>query len=88
MRKVALACGAAGEYLVDSLRSNADVFLTGELRFHDALTARDSRVSLILPGHYSTERPAIEELAAKLAADWPGVVVWASRAERDPLASA
>jgi len=87
VRKVAIACGAAGEYLVDSIRSNADVFLTGEMRFHDALRARGAGVSLILPGHFATERPAVEELAAKLAADWPGVVVWASRVERDPLAN-
>ena len=87
VRKIALACGAAGEFLVDSIRSNADLFLTGELRFHDALTARDSGLGLILPGHYATERPAVEELAAKLAADWPGLAAWASRSERDPLAS-
>src|SRR5262245_16890068 len=87
VRKVALACGAAGEFLVDSIRSNADVFLTGELRFHDALAARDSDIGVILPGHYATERPGVEELAAKLAADWPGVYAWASRSERDPLAA-
>lgn len=85
VRKVAIACGAAGEFLSDSLRSNADVFLTGELRFHDALTARASGIGVILPGHYATERPAVVELAAKLAADWPGITTWASRAERDPL---
>jgi dinuclear metal center YbgI/SA1388 family protein len=83
--RVAVACGAAGEYLVDSLRSNADVFLTGEMRFHDALSARDRGVSVILPGHYATERPGVEELAAKIAAEWAGVTAWASRAERDPL---
>lgn len=87
VRKVAVACGAAGEYLSDSIRSNADVFVTGEMRFHDALTARGSGVGVLLPGHYATERPAVEELAAKLAADWPGVTAWASRAERDPLGS-
>lgn len=85
VKSVALACGAAGEYLVDSIRSNADVFLTGEMRFHDALTARDAGVSVILPGHYATERPAVEELAARLAGEFPGVTAWASRAERDPL---
>jgi putative NIF3 family GTP cyclohydrolase 1 type 2 len=42
---------------------------------------------VLLPGHYATERPGIEELAEKLAADWPGVTVWASRSERDPLQS-
>jgi putative NIF3 family GTP cyclohydrolase 1 type 2 len=86
VNRAAVACGAAGEYLVDSIRSNADVFLTGEMRFHDALTARDAGVSVILPGHYATERPGVEELAAKIAADWPGTTTWASRSERDPLA--
>lgn len=85
VRKVAVGCGAAGEYLSDSIRSGADVFVVGELRFHDALAARAAGVGVIVPGHYATERPAVEELAAKLAADWPGVTAWASRAERDPL---
>jgi len=85
VRKVAVACGAAGEFLVDSIRAAADVFITGELRFHDALTARTVGVGVIVPGHYATERPAVEELAAKLAADHPGVTAWASRVERDPL---
>jgi dinuclear metal center YbgI/SA1388 family protein len=83
--KVAVACGAAGEYLSDSVRSGADVFVTGELRFHDALAARSAGIGVIVVGHYATERPAVEELAAKLAADFPGLAVWASRVERDPL---
>jgi putative NIF3 family GTP cyclohydrolase 1 type 2 len=85
VRTVALACGAAGEYLSDAIKRKADVFLTGEVRFHDALTARGANVGLILPGHYATERPAVEDLAAKLAADFAGVTAWASRDERDPL---
>jgi len=87
VRTVALACGAAGEFLTDAIKRKADVFLTGEVRFHDALAARAANVGLILPGHYATERPAVEDLAAKLAADFPGITAWASRAERDPLSS-
>ena len=82
---VALACGAAGEYLSDAIRAKADVFLTGELRFHDLLRATDSSVMLALAGHYPTERPGVERLAAQLAAALPGCTVWASRAEADPL---
>jgi len=85
VRRLAVACGAAGEFLSDSIRSRADVFVTGELRFHDALTARTAGIGVIVPGHYATERPAVEELAAKLAADWPGLTAWPSRRERDPL---
>lgn len=88
VRTVALACGAAGEYLSDAIRRKADAFLTGEVRFHDALTARGANVGLILPGHYATERPAVEDLAAQFAADFPGATAWASRDERDPLQDA
>jgi dinuclear metal center YbgI/SA1388 family protein len=87
VRRVAVACGAAGEFLSDSVRAKADVFVTGEMRFHDALAARAAGVGVLLPGHYATERPGVEELAGKLAADWPGLTVWASHRERDPLAA-
>jgi dinuclear metal center YbgI/SA1388 family protein len=87
VRTVALACGAAGEFLTDAIKRKADVFLTGEVRFHDALTARDANVALILPGHYATERPAVEDLAAKLTMDFPGITAWPSRNERDPLSA-
>ncbi len=85
VRFVALACGAASEFLSDAIQRKADVFLTGEVRFHDALAARAANVALILPGHYATERPAVEELAATLATDFAGILVWPSRDERDPL---
>lgn len=85
VRRVAVACGAAGEYLVDSLRAKADVFVTGELRFHDALTARSAGLGVLVPGHYATERPAVEELADRLGRELAGVTAWASRVERDPL---
>ncbi|MFO0805817.1 MAG: Nif3-like dinuclear metal center hexameric protein [Gemmataceae bacterium] len=87
IRRVAVACGAAGEFLPDAIRAGADAFLTGEMRFHDALAARTAGIAVLLPGHYATERPGIEELAMKLAEDWPGVTTWASRIERDPLNS-
>jgi putative NIF3 family GTP cyclohydrolase 1 type 2 len=81
---VAVACGAAAEFLADAARVRADVFLTGEARFHDYLSARSRGVAMILPGHYATERPAVEELAARLAIQFPDVRVWPSRREADP----
>lgn len=82
---VAVACGAAGEFLSDAMRAKADVFVTGEVRFHDCLSAEAAGVGLVLPGHYASERPAVEELAARLAREVPGVTAWASVRERDPL---
>jgi putative NIF3 family GTP cyclohydrolase 1 type 2 len=83
--RVALACGAAGQFLTDAARAGADVFLTGEMRFHDYLQAQAQGVALLLPGHYATERCGVLELARLLGQEWPELEVWASRRERDPV---
>ena len=84
VRRVAVACGAGGELLPDAVRAGADVLLTGEARFHDHLAAKAQGLALVLPGHYATERPGVEDLADRLKEEWPGLEVWASRRERDP----
>jgi dinuclear metal center YbgI/SA1388 family protein len=85
IERVAIACGAAGEFLSDARGAKADVFLTGEMRFHDYLKAKELGIALILPGHYATERPGVEELADRLASEWPGLRVWPSERETDPV---
>lgn len=85
IRRVAIACGAAGEFITDAIRNRADALLTGEVRFHEALAAESADLCLILPGHYATERPAVEELAARLQRDFLNATVWASVSEQDPL---
>jgi dinuclear metal center YbgI/SA1388 family protein len=85
IRTVALACGAAGEFLMDAIGQDADVFLTGEMRFHDALAAEAADIAVVLPGHYATERPGVEDLAAQIGAEFPSITAWPSRDELDPL---
>ena len=85
VRTVAVACGAAAEYLADADRLDCDAFVTGEARFHDALAARTRGVGLILLGHYASERFAQEALAERITAG-TGVETFASAVERDPLA--
>ena len=85
VRKIAIACGAAGEFLADAVQHGADVFLTGEVRFHDCLAAQAQGIALILPGHYATERCGVEVLAEVLQRQFPSLRVWASRRECEPL---
>jgi dinuclear metal center YbgI/SA1388 family protein len=83
--QVAIACGAAGEFLGDAVKAGADVFVTGEMRFHEILAAEAAGVALILPGHYASERFALEWLATWLCEQVPGLHAAASIADRDPL---
>jgi dinuclear metal center YbgI/SA1388 family protein len=85
IERVALACGAAGEFLADAVRVGTGAFLTGEMRFHDLLAAEAQGIAVLLPGHYATERCGVEELAVRLQKQFPEAEVWASRRERDPL---
>jgi dinuclear metal center YbgI/SA1388 family protein len=83
--KIAIACGAAGEFLDDARKAGADAFLSGEMRFHDYLAAQAAKVALILPGHYATERFAVECLVGWLQKQMPGLTAAPSRAEKDPV---
>ena len=83
--RIAVACGAAGEYLRDAAAAGCDGFLTGEVRFHTALEAEALGVALFVPGHYATERPAVERLADRIGTQFPDVRCTVSKSEADPL---
>ena len=88
IRTVAVACGAAGEFLEVARKAGSDAMVLGEARFHTCLEAEAWGIGLLLPGHFASERFAVEELAGLLGRQFPEVQVWASRQERDPLAVA
>ena len=83
--RVAVACGAAAEFLADAIQCGCDTFVTGEARFHSALEARTQGINMVLLGHYASERPAVVQLAKTLAAEFTDVEVCSSGAESDPL---
>ncbi len=83
--KVGVACGSAAEFLRDAERKGCDALVTGEARFHSLLEARSRGVALILLGHYSSERPAMEHMAEVIAKKFPKLNVQPSTAESDPL---
>ena len=88
IEKLGIACGAAGEFLRDAHRAGCQAFLTGEARFHSCLEATELGVAMILPGHFATERFAMETLALQLGREFPSLMVAASRSEQDPVQTA
>jgi putative NIF3 family GTP cyclohydrolase 1 type 2 len=86
VRQVGVGCGSAGSFLGAARKAGCDVLLTGETNFHTCLEAEATGVALILPGHYASERFGLERLADELVATFPGLTIWASRREHDPLA--
>lgn len=85
VRTVAVACGAAGELLEAADNVACDCMVLGEARFHTCLEAEALGIGLLLPGHFASERFAVECLADLLAQQFPDLGVWASVEERDPI---
>ncbi len=55
VRKVAL-CGGAGAFLIgDALRAKADMFITGEIKYHD-FCGNEDKIVLVELGHYESEQ--------------------------------
>ena len=82
---VAIACGSAGQFLETAAQQGCDLLITGETSFHTCLEATANQVSLLLPGHYASERFAVEQLATTLATQFGDLEIWSSENESDPL---
>lgn len=85
IRRCASACGSGGSFLETAVAAQADCLITGEASFHVCLEAAARGIVLILLGHFSSERFGMEFLAETFRAQFPGLTVWASRSESDPL---
>lgn len=82
---VAIGCGAADELLDAAMACGCQAMVLGEARFHTCLEAQASGIGLLLPGHFASERFAVECLADVLGRQFPNVQVWPCRQECDPI---
>ncbi len=82
--KIAVACGAAGEFLKVAIQQGADLFVTGELRYHEALEAQGAGIGVIVLGHHASEHFAMRVLGEELVGSFDGVETQ-SCLEVDPL---
>ncbi len=86
---IACSSGAGDDFYLDAQKAGADVFLTGEIKYHVALELKRIGLPFIAAGHYSTEVPVIETLGAYLQNRFDvlqcGVTVIKSRVLTDPF---
>lgn len=66
VKKIAILGGAGSEYIHDAKRLGADLFLTGDLKYHEAQEAYASDIIVVDGGHFYTEHPVVQNLANRL----------------------
>ena len=62
VHKIALCGGSGMSFYQDALKQGADLYLTGDIKYHDAQDARDLGLILVDAGHYATERPLVKKV--------------------------
>lgn len=73
IRKVAVCSGSGAEFLQTAAFAGADAYVTGDVKYHEALQAQALGLNIIDAGHFATEQPVVAALAAKLQAMLPKV---------------
>lgn len=88
--KVALCSGSGASLLRDAARAGADVFVTGDVKYHEARDAEDLGIALIDAGHFPTERIMVDDIKERLGqalavSGYVGCCIEACRTEFDPF---
>lgn len=66
IRCVALCTGSGGGMIHDALVRGADVLLTGDVKYHEAMDALDHGLCLVDAGHFGTERIMVDLMLERL----------------------
>ncbi|MFH2044268.1 MAG: Nif3-like dinuclear metal center hexameric protein [Pseudomonadota bacterium] len=87
--EVAICSGSGSGLLKDFFRSGAQVYISGDLRYHDAKSVASEGRGLIDIGHFASEHLIVEKLTEKLnimiLEESYDVIAEACRIERDPF---
>ena len=68
-------CGGSGGDFIPEIAKVVDAFVTGEVRHHEWLLANELGLTVIEAGHYATENPVTEAMAAMLQQAFPTLTV-------------
>ncbi|MDD6043496.1 MAG: Nif3-like dinuclear metal center hexameric protein [Eubacteriaceae bacterium] len=58
--------GSGAEFIDDAVREGCDLYITGDLKYHDAVAAKEKGICVLDAGHYGTEKIFVENMAELL----------------------
>jgi len=84
IKKIAF-CGGSGSFLIpDAIRHHADVFITGDLKYHDYFEA-DDKIILADIGHFESEQHTIDILSDVLMKKFPNFAILKTKINTNPI---
>jgi dinuclear metal center YbgI/SA1388 family protein len=91
VHRVALCSGSGGSLLGKAMASHCDVYVTGDMKYHEAKSALEAHLALIDIGHFASEKlilqPLVTYLRHQAASVGASLEVFPGQGERDPFAT-
>ena len=85
IKKAAVCAGSCGAIINLVIGARVDLYLTGELKHHQALAAQEAGLTCLCLTHTVSERFMLKKLAGQLRKQLKGVSVIISRKDTDPF---
>ncbi len=87
--RVAICSGSGGSLLDAVVEKRADVYITGDVKYHEAVRAEEDGLAIVDIGHFSSERvvvrPLAEYLRSRAAREQAVLEVYTADTESDPF---
>ena len=88
--KVAICTGSGAEFLSKFISSEAQVYISGDIKYHDAISVLENGKGVIDVGHFASEQIMLDVVAKRLkkrvqALTSPAIIVEACHLEEDPF---
>jgi dinuclear metal center YbgI/SA1388 family protein len=85
VRKAAVCAGSCGRIINSVLAAGCDLYVTGELKHHQALAAQEAGLSCLCLSHSVSERFILTKLVAQLQKTLKPVTIKVSKKDADPF---
>jgi dinuclear metal center YbgI/SA1388 family protein len=85
VKSVAWCTGAGADHIREAAESGIDLFITGDIKYHQAREAEDYSLSLIDAGHFGTEMIFEDNMADMLRKNLDGIEIVQAQECFDPF---
>jgi dinuclear metal center YbgI/SA1388 family protein len=89
VKRVAVCAGSGSSFLNEFINSDAQVYISGDLKYHDAKTVEEANKALVDVGHFASEhliiKTLVDKIRVKLTDKGADATVEAYARETDPF---
>jgi dinuclear metal center YbgI/SA1388 family protein len=85
VKKAAVCAGACGKLIMNVIAEKCDLYVTGEIKHHQALAAQEAGVTVVCLSHTVSERFILKKVAKELQKHLKDVRIIVSKKDKDPF---